>query len=323
MARLIVGFEGKHPPPEVARMAARGQLAGVCLFTRNFDSGDELRALVREIQALFTNDFPPLICVDQEGGAVQRIKAPQVPEFPLIPTMREAGEKLHAAALEIFGRQIATDLSKFGINVNFAPVLDIDTNLASPVIGQRAFGTTASDVVKRALPFARGLRLGGVIPCGKHFPGHGDTSTDSHVTLPVIDHDAERLAAVELVPFAAAANAGLPMLMTAHVVFAALDAQRPATLSPIIIPLILRRTWGYEGVVVSDDLDMAAVKSRFDIATIAAGIDSADIDLAMVCKDVAFAEDLAGRLGARPRSLARIGALRSTLPSLAAPLASA
>ena len=297
-------------------MAARRQLAGVCLFARNFDSGDELRALVREVHALFEGDFPPLVCVDQEGGPVQRIKAPKVPEVQTIPSMRDAGERLDTKRLVALGRTVAIELARLGINVDFAPVLDVDTNVANPVIGQRAFGATASEVVNRALPFARGLRLGGVIPCAKHFPGHGDTSTDSHVTLPVVDHDAERLAAVELVPFAAAVQAGMPMLMSAHVVFSALDPSRPATLSSIVIPLILRRTWGYEGVVISDDLDMAAVQ-RFDIATIASGLDAADVDLALVCKDLAFAEDLAGRLAARPRSLARIGALRSTLPPLA------
>ncbi|MFO0745626.1 MAG: beta-N-acetylhexosaminidase [Myxococcota bacterium] len=313
MTKLIVGFDGKHPPREVAALASRGLLAGVCLFARNFESSDELRALVREVVALFPDGPPPLIAVDQEGGPVQRLKAPRTPEVATVAAMGELAATTDPAGFERLGAAMGADLRAFGINVDFAPVLDVDTNPANPVIGKRAFGKTPEDVIARALPFARGLRSAGVMPCGKHFPGHGDTVSDSHVSLPRLAHRPERLAAIELPPFAAAVRAGFPLIMTAHVVFEALDAERPATLSPRVVPTILRRAWGYDGVVVSDDLDMAAVKGAFDLNAIARGLGAAEVDLALVCLDLAFAEELAQRLAPSARAAERVARLRQAL----------
>src|SRR5262249_19623677 len=157
-----------------------------------------------------------------------------------------------AVLAEQVGRAIGDELRALGFDVDFAPVLDVHTNAANPVIGARAFGVDAESVARRALAFARGLDAAGVLACGKHFPGHGGTATDSHRELPRIDHDWERLERIELLPFRRAAEAGLPMIMTAHVLFAALDPERPATLAPSVVTGLLRGTLGYRGVVVSD-----------------------------------------------------------------------
>ena len=220
-------------------LARRGVLSGVCLFDRNFGSAAELKELVREVDALFPADLAPIIAVDQEGGRVQRLKPPKVPEVDRVPTMREAAA-LGRDGLQALGEKMGRDLRRFGINVNFAPVLDVATNPANPVIGDRAFGDRPEAVIAGALAFARGLDAVGVVPCGKHFPGHGDTVADSHLALPRVPHDLARLAAVELPPFAAWAEARMPMLMTAHVIYEALDRELPATLSPFVVSPIVR-----------------------------------------------------------------------------------
>lgn len=313
--RLVVGFDGKHPPPELATLVSAGHIAGFCLFARNFDSSDELRELVRELTALFPQHLPPILAIDQEGGPVQRLKPPKTPEVAVVPAMGELAATTDAAGFEALGTAMGADLRAFGLNVDFAPVLDVDTNPANPVIGKRAFGPTPEAVIRNALAFARGLTAAGIVPCAKHFPGHGDTSVDSHTALPEVLHGPERLAAIELMPFAAAVRVGLPMIMTAHVLYRALDAERPATLSSVIVQGILRRGWGYDGVVITDDLDMAAVKGRYDAATIARALSAADVDLALVCQDLAFAEELAERLPPKGRALERVTRLRRTLSS--------
>ena len=219
-----------------------------------------------------------LVAIDQEGGRVQRIKDPAT-VWP--PMMTLAGQD--ATVAEHVGRAVGDELRALGIDIDFAPVLDVHTNPANPIIGDRAFGTDAATVTRQALAFARGLAAAGVLACGKHFPGHGDTSTDSHLELPRIDHDWPRLEAVELAPFAAAHE--LPMIMTAHVVFAALDAERPATLSRAVITGLLRERLGYGGVIVSDDLDMKAIAAEMGVDTAAVAAIRAGCDVVLLCRD--------------------------------------
>src|SRR5439155_8944763 len=188
---------------------------------------------------------------------------------------------------EAVGRAIGDELRALGVDIDFAPVLDVHTNPANPVIGERAFGRDAATVARRALAFARGLDAAGVLACGKHFPGHGDTDTDSHLELPRIDHDWDRLEKVELLPFRRAAAAGLPIIMTAHVVFAALDAQRPATLSEQVITGLLRGKLGYRGVIVSDDLDMRAIAGHMGADHAAVAAVRAGCDVLLLCCDAA------------------------------------
>jgi beta-N-acetylhexosaminidase len=174
------------------------------------------------------------------------------------------------------------ELAALGFNLNFAPVLDIHSNPANPVIGLRAFGTDGKSVAAAALAFAAAMQAEGVLACGKHFPGHGDTDTDSHRELPVLRLNLAALRARELQPFAAAIRAGLPMLMTAHVLLPEIDPHDPVTLSKSFGGL-LRHELGYDGVVVSDDIGMHAVSKRFDDPRQAVRLLQAETDLMMVC----------------------------------------
>jgi beta-N-acetylhexosaminidase len=192
-----------------------------------------------------------------------------------------AGEDERVA--EQVGRAIGDELRALGFDVDFAPVLDVHTNPANPIIGERAFGRDAETAARRALAFARGLDAAAVLACGKHFPGHGDTDTDSHLALPRVDHDWDRLDKVELQPFRLAAKTTLPMIMTAHVVFAALDATRPATLSEKVVTGLLRTKLGYRGVIVSDDLDMRAIAGTMGIDVAAIGAIRAGCDVLLLC----------------------------------------
>lgn len=314
--RLLVGFSGLSLPPEVLALASARALAGVVLFRRNIDSDEQLLALVDEVHRAFEGQQTPIIAVDQEGGRVQRLIEPKVSVAP-IPAMRGLGDYLDSQGFEALGALVGRDLRRYGVNLDFAPVLDVDTNPKNPIIGDRAFGRTPEAVSQRALAFGRGLEAAGIMWCGKHFPGHGDTQVDSHLELPTLTHARGRLDAVELPPFRAAANGGAPMIMTAHIVFAALDAERPATLSPSVVPEILRGEMGYDGVVASDDLEMKAIRDHFSVDQIATGLDAADVDLALVCSDLGFAAELASRLSYRETSSRRLLTLRERLISRA------
>jgi beta-N-acetylhexosaminidase len=218
-------------------------------------------ALVRSLRAPAPVDSPLIVSVDQEGGLVQRLRHP-LTEWPPMLAVGDAGDPQRTEAV---GRALGAELGALGIGWDLAPVLDVHTNPANPVIGNRAFGRTPEAAITHALAFWRGLRASGVLGCGKHFPGHGDTHTDSHHDLPVVAHDQARLAAVELLPFAAAVRAGAEALMTAHVVYPALDPALPATLSRPILTDLLRTELGFAGLLVSDDLGMAAVAARWPI----------------------------------------------------------
>jgi beta-N-acetylhexosaminidase len=263
---LSVGFDGTEAPDELLRRIADSDVGGVMLFRPNIASPAQVAALVTRLREASPAGAPALlVSVDQEGGLVQRLRAP-LTEWP---DMLSVGGADDATLTERVGRAVGDELAALGFGWDFAPVLDVHTNPANPVIGNRAFGTTPEAVATQALAFWRGLRAAGLVGCGKHFPGHGDTRTDSHHELPVVDHDVARLRRIELAPFAAAAAAGMEAFMTAHVVYPALDAERPATLSRAILTDLLRGQLGFRGVVVSDDLGMKAVADRYPIEELA------------------------------------------------------
>jgi beta-N-acetylhexosaminidase len=271
---LSVGFEGTVAPPGLLARIAASEVGGVMLFRPNIVDPPQVASLVASLRAAAPPDAPLLVSIDQEGGLVQRVRAPAT----VWPPMLAVGDARDLVRTTAVGRAIGEELAALGIGWNFAPVLDVHTNPANPVIGNRAFGTTPEAVTAQALAFWRGLRAAGLVGCGKHFPGHGDTRTDSHLDLPVVAHDLERLRRVELAPFAAAARAGMEALMTAHVLYPALDPERPATLSYRIATELLRDELGFRGVLVSDDLGMKAVADRYSIEelavlTIEAGVD--------------------------------------------------
>jgi beta-N-acetylhexosaminidase len=303
---VSVGFEGTAVPTELRARIAAGEVGGVILFRPNIVDPPQLAELVADLRRAAPADTPLLVSIDQEGGLVQRLRAPAT----VWPPMLSVGAGDDPTRTAAVGRALGEELAAVGVGWNFAPVLDVHTNPANPVIGNRAFGTTPDAVVAHALAFWRGLRAAGVLGCGKHFPGHGDTRTDSHHELPVVDHDVERLRRIELAPFAAAVSAGFEALMTAHVLYAALDPDRPATLSPRIATDLLRGELGFRGVLVSDDLGMKAVADRYPVGELATGTVEAGVDHLLIrgpaARQVAAFEAIVAAADARPSFRARV-----------------
>jgi beta-N-acetylhexosaminidase len=210
--------------------------------------------------------------------------------------MRQLGQLGDAALSRRAARSVAAELRRYGYNLNFAPVLDVDSNPANPVIGDRALSPDPHVVAELGVAFAEGLAEGGVLACGKHFPGHGDTDVDSHLDLPRVSHSRSRLDAVELLPFRAAARAGIDSLMTAHVVIDAIDPDVPATLSKLAMTDLCRSEVGFEGVLFSDDLEMGALAHLGSIEQTSVAAIAAGCDVLLVCKDEALADRAFGAL---------------------------
>jgi beta-N-acetylhexosaminidase len=202
--------------------------------------------------------------------------------FEALPPMRRLGEQDDAGLAREVGALLGRQLRAVGIDQDYAPVVDVDTNPANPVIGDRSLGRDPALVSRMGAALARGLQSAGVAACAKHFPGHGDTSQDSHVALPRLPHPRARLEAVELAPFRALSRAGVASVMTAHVIFEALDPDRPATLSPPVMKL-LRESCGFDGAALSDDLEMAAVAAHFPLEVAVPGALAAGVDALLVC----------------------------------------
>jgi len=276
---LVAGFPGTEAPEELLRATERGELGGILLFKRNLGQMHEVAALVARFAEKAPHDCPLLVAVDQEGGRVARLGEP-VLRLPPMAKLAALGDlELTERAGAMLGRQLAA----LGFSMNFAPVLDVNTNPENPVIGDRAFGTTAPQVIAQALAFARGLEApGGVLGCGKHFPGHGDTDLDSHLALPRLPHDRVRLEQVELAPFRAA-RGRIAALMTAHVVFEKLAPGVPATLAPQVVTDLLRGELDYDGLVISDDLEMRAIADHYGVEQAACLAIEAGCDTLLVC----------------------------------------
>jgi beta-N-acetylhexosaminidase len=253
-----VGFSGTAPSPELSSLLSRG-VGGVIVFSRNVGAPAELLELNRAIKR--EAGRPLLIGVDQEGGRVARLRR----GFTELPPMRTLGSLGDAELSRELGAMMARELRAVGFDLSYAPVLDVDTNPDNPVIGDRSFGASAKLVSELGLALAQGLQAAGVAACGKHFPGHGDTSQDSHLELPRLRHDRARLEQVELAPFRAAAQSDIAAIMTAHVIFEAVDARYPATMSRAVVHDVLRTDLGYAGLVISDDLEMRAIADNYGV----------------------------------------------------------
>ena len=278
---LMVGFhEAPSVVPDSVREALEDGLGGVILFRRNIKSMDQFMSLSRSIhQAPPQNEPGPFLAVDQEGGRVVRLRDPLTP----IPPMREVGDRGDPAWTHEVSAMMARELKAVGVNLNFAPVVDVDTNPDNPVIGDRSFSRDPREVAQHGRAFVAGHLENGVLPCAKHFPGHGDTHVDSHLALPSLPHDLARLERVELHPFVELFKADLPLLMTAHILFEELDASHPATLSQSILQGLLRKKLSYQGLVISDCLEMQAVSQRYTIEEMVELGLEAGIDIFLIC----------------------------------------
>jgi beta-N-acetylhexosaminidase len=282
-ACLMVGFEGTSLPPSLRARIADGSVGGVVLFSRNVGDARHVRDLCRSIRAAAGGERTPLIAIDHEGGRVIRLSHPDFTQFPPARAcaLFEGGAE---AVAEEAGRAMARELRAVGIDITFSPVLDVDSNPLNPVIGDRAFSDRPEEAARLGIAFARGTRASGVIPVGKHFPGHGNTESDSHFELPVVRSARRLLESRDLLPFREAIRRGIPALMTAHVLYPALDRKRIATLSPEILVRLLRREMGFRGVVFSDALEMKAIADRYPAGESAVLAVAAGCDVVLVCR---------------------------------------
>ena len=275
---LIAGFNGHQISPELRSLAKEFALGGVILFARNVAEPEQVAELAFDAARLVP-ELPVWVSVDQEGGRVARLKAPFT-EWPPMATLGRSGDE---ALAERFARALASELKSVGITMDYAPVLDIHTNPKNLVIGDRALAEKAEDVARLGRVVVRALQAEGIAACGKHFPGHGDTTADSHFELPLVEHPPDRLRAIEFLPFKAAIEAGVATIMTAHVLVPSLDERRPASLSRRVVYDLLRDELSFEGVILSDDLEMKAVAAEYAVPDSSVFAIEAGCDGVLVC----------------------------------------
>lgn len=246
---------------------------GFILFARNIETPDQVRALTAALRETVGRDDAPIL-IDQEGGRVQRLRPPRWPAYPPGGAYRGLPRHLQHEMARLGGRLIAHDLAALGINVDCAPVLDVPAPGGHEIIGDRAYGDTPGQVTELGRAFAEGLMAGAVLPVVKHVPGHGRAGADSHLELPVVEAARDELEACDFAPFKALSD--MPMAMTAHVIYAAIDPERPATTSRAVIRQVVREAIGFDGLLISDDLSMRALSGGFRQraeAALAAGCD--------------------------------------------------
>jgi len=312
--RLMLGFEGLTVHEDLRKQIEIVRPAGFLLFGRNIAEPEQVIELGRELASLSDSHRPPILAIDQEGGRVQRLRELGC-EWP---SMGEVGRAPHL--LEDVSRAMARQLRALGLHMNLAPVAEVLVGAESP-IGDRSFGRDPVRVAELVARFVAVHQQEGVMACAKHFPGHGDSAVDSHRGLPVREGAPEAWRHDALYPFAAAIEAGVAAVMTAHVHIPALDPQHPATLSAHVVPPWLRRDLGFDGVVCSDDLVMAAVRDRLSLDEQVHRLTEATVDWLVVGKEperqlalfeeLVRAQERSSRIeGASQRSEGRIHALR-------------
>jgi beta-N-acetylhexosaminidase len=281
---VLVGMDGTAVQPQVRSLIEERRVGGIILYGNNIESPKQLSELVNGLKQ--TNreagaKLPLLLSADQEGGRVSRLPK-EITAFPASRLVGDTNDTKYAYGV---GSALGEAMKAFGLNTDFAPVLDVNTNPNNPVIGDRAFGTTAKRVTDTGVQEMLGIKAQGVVPVVKHFPGHGDTSVDSHYGLPVVEHDLQRLRSVEFVPFASAIKEGAPVVMVAHILMTKLDPNTPASMSRIVIQNFLRTELGFNGVVMTDDMTMEAVGKTMAIGPAAVKAILAGADIVLVGHD--------------------------------------
>ncbi len=284
--RLSVGFDGPVIPEEYARLIREYKVGNVILFRRNVASVGQLQQLCADLRELILREtgLEPFIMIDEECGSVSRL-AHITAQTPCAMAIGATDDPENAYRI---GRLIGTQLMTLGINFNLAPVLDCFTNPDNMVCGNRCFAADPEKTARFGRAYIRGLREAGVIACGKHFPGHGDTAVDSHLALPIVNKSLEEMRRNELVPFAAAISEGIEAIMSAHVVFPAVDPARvPSTVSKAVMTGLLREEMGFDGLIVSDGMEMNAVMALYGVEDGVLRTLNAGVDIALVCHSAA------------------------------------
>lgn len=277
---VIIGLDGYIMDDNTRKMIEDDRVGGFILFGENVKISDQLLALVNSLKSTNSkNKLPLFISVDQEGGRVNRMPG----EFKNFPANQTIGKVNNGDFSYEVGSILGEEIKAFGFNMDFAPVLDINSNPKNLVIGDRSFGTNAEVVSKLGIQTMKGIQTSGVIPVVKHFPGHGDTSVDSHIGLPSVDNDMSRLKSFELVPFNDAIKNGADAVMVAHILMNKIDSQNPASLSKTIITDLLRDQLNFKGVVITDDMTMGAIVKNYTISDAAIKSVNAGSDIVLVC----------------------------------------
>lgn len=281
---MLIGVAGATLTNEEKKFIVDNNISGVVLFARNCIEPRQIRDLCAEIQSLrhkMKDKAPLFIGIDMEGGRVHRLKPP----FTQWPALKKIGDLDAPTVAFHFTQRMGAELMAVGINLDFAPCIDVYTNPANTVIGDRAVSTDPHQVEKMSSALIRGYIKSGVLSCAKHFPGHGHTVIDSHEELPVEDADMERLNEVELVPFRKALRSRVDMVMTAHILFKNVDPKWPVTLSEIFLKKMIREDLKYRGLIITDDLDMKAMAKHYDKSQIPIRAMQAGADLLLYCNE--------------------------------------
>ena len=277
---FMLGIHGTEPSKELRDLFKTYHPGGVILFSRNLEDPEQAAHLTNALQKLALK-MPLLVSIDQEGGRVARLPK----GFTLFPGQGALGRADVTDLAYAFAEVTALELRAIGVNMDLAPVLDVNTNPRNPIIGDRSFGHDPELVETLGLAVIAGLQDNGVLACGKHFPGHGDTAADSHKELPTVSHGLDRLRAIELRPFVHCFQNGMAAVMMAHVRYPALDPDSPATLSPAILTDLLRTQLHFKGLVLTDDLEMHAILDHYGIEEAAIRALQAGADILLICKD--------------------------------------
>lgn len=279
---FIIGFQGPNPSNEVKKFITTNNIGGVILFDRNIESPTQLGELTNSLQELVPKrkDKDQLfVSIDMEGGRVARLKAP----FTQWPPMKILGEIGSASLGFKFAETMGKELLAVGINLNYSPCVDILTNDKNTVIGDRSFGNDPEEVAKMSSSLVRGFLKANILPCIKHFPGHGDTLVDSHEDLPIVEHDLSRLEKMEFIPFKKSFRARACLLMTAHLKLSKVDPEWPATLSHKILQDILRKSMGYRNAIMTDDMEMKAMTKHYEVEAAAVQAVKAGCNILLYC----------------------------------------
>lgn len=280
---IISGFEGTEINSDVQKLISEYKIGGFILFSRNIKDNYQTRELLNGLKnENSNNDHPLFLSIDEEGGRVSRLPK----DYIKLPTAMDIGNKNKEEISYNLGQILGKRAKSLGFNVDFAPILDIYSNPENTVIGDRAFGSTVERVVDNGLNVIEGIRSINIIPAAKHFPGHGDTLIDSHLSLPKVEKTLEELKSFELKPFNEAIKKDVEMIMIAHILYPNIDKKYPSSMSNKIIGEVLRKDLGYKGVVVSDDMTMGAIRENYSIEEASLEFLKAGGDIALVCHGI-------------------------------------
>lgn len=280
---LFIGFDGSRFSEKIKNLLLDIRPGGIVLFKRNAEEGPrEIADLISSCQEVAINKLGRrlLVAIDQEGGSVIRLGAP----FSQLPALRKMAETLSPDQVRELGRTSGQELFSVGINMNLAPVMDIQTEVDAVFMSSRSTGPDEGVAAKLGLALIAGHAQGNVLTCAKHFPGIGDVKTDPHLELPIVEHSENRILSKEIQPFKAAIDAGVAAVMTAHVVFPGLDPENPGTFSPKILTEMLRKNLNFEGLILTDDLEMGAVVKNYSVGRAAVMTLQAGADMALICR---------------------------------------